>query len=105
MHHRVGGVVGKGEDVAILRPVATKAVDAAVVIARALTPLPMQPGWHASLAFSRSVLPQGKDFRYSYQQEVRAAWLPPTADGSRPKLDHIFVTMGRLTDYCELIEL
>ena len=64
MHHRVGGVAGKGEDVAILRPVATKAVDAAVVIARALTPLPMQPGWHASLAFSRSVLPQGKDFRY-----------------------------------------
>jgi hypothetical protein len=44
---------------AILRPVATKAVDAAVVLARALTPLPMQPGWHASLAFSRSLLPQG----------------------------------------------
>lgn len=43
----------------ILRPVATKAVDAAVVLARALTPLPMQPGWHASLALSRSVLPQG----------------------------------------------
>jgi putative transposase len=43
---------------AILRPVATKAVDAAVVLARALTPLPMQPGWHESLTFSRSVLPQ-----------------------------------------------
>jgi putative transposase len=43
----------------ILRPVATKAVDAAVLLARALTPPPMQPGWHASLAFSRSVLPQG----------------------------------------------
>lgn len=43
----------------ILRPVATKAVDAAVLLARALTPLPMQPGWDASLAFSRSILPAG----------------------------------------------
>lgn len=42
---------------AVLRPVATKSVDAAVLLARALTPLPMQPGWDASLAFSRSVLP------------------------------------------------
>ncbi|WP_423181312.1 Mu transposase C-terminal domain-containing protein [Arthrobacter sp. NyZ413] len=44
---------------AILRPVSTKAVDAAVLLARAMTPLPMQPGWDASLAYSRSVLPQG----------------------------------------------
>jgi putative transposase len=44
---------------AILRPIATKSVDAAVLLARALTPLPMQPGWHASLAFSRSILPAG----------------------------------------------
>lgn len=44
---------------AILRPVATKSVDAAMLLARALTPLPMQPGWHASLAFSRSILPAG----------------------------------------------
>ena len=44
---------------AILRPVTTKSVDAAVLLARALTPLPMQPGWHASLAFSRSILPAG----------------------------------------------
>jgi len=44
---------------AILRPVATKCVDAAMLLARALTPLPMQPGWHAFLAFSRSILPAG----------------------------------------------
>jgi hypothetical protein len=44
---------------AILRPVATKAVDAAVLLARAVTPLPMQPGWDASVAFSRSILPAG----------------------------------------------
>ncbi|MCZ0728367.1 Mu transposase C-terminal domain-containing protein [Mycolicibacterium iranicum] len=44
---------------AILRPVATKSVDAAVLLARALTPLPMQPGWDGSLALSRSILPTG----------------------------------------------
>ncbi len=44
---------------AILRPVATKSVDAAVLLARSLTPLPMQPGWDKSVAFSRSILPPG----------------------------------------------
>lgn len=44
---------------AILRPIATKSVDAAVLLARALTPLPMQPGWQPSVAFSRSILPAG----------------------------------------------
>lgn len=44
---------------AIVRPVATKAVDAAVLLARALTPLAMQPGWDASLSYSRSILPVG----------------------------------------------
>lgn len=44
---------------AILRPIATKSVDAAVLLARALTPLAMQPGWDAAPALSRSVLPPG----------------------------------------------
>ncbi|WP_414119773.1 Mu transposase C-terminal domain-containing protein [Corynebacterium nuruki] len=43
----------------IARPVATKAVDAAVLLAKALTPLSMQPGWPESLAYSRSILPVG----------------------------------------------
>jgi transposase InsO family protein len=55
---------------AILRPVATKAVDAAILLARAMTPLPMQPGWDASLAYSRSVLPQGI---IPGEEDVRAA--------------------------------
>lgn len=55
---------------AILRPVATKAVDAAVLLARAMTPLPMQPGWDAALSYSRSVLPQGM---LPPDEEVRAA--------------------------------
>lgn len=44
---------------AILRPVATKGVDAALLLARALTPLHTQPGWSGSVAFSRSMLPDG----------------------------------------------
>ena len=43
----------------IARPVATKAVDAAVLLARAMTPLTLQPGWPESLAYSRSILPTG----------------------------------------------
>ncbi|MDN4517183.1 Mu transposase C-terminal domain-containing protein [Mycolicibacterium austroafricanum] len=43
---------------AILRPVATS-VDAAVLLARALTPTPIQPGWLASVGFSRHLLPPG----------------------------------------------
>jgi putative transposase len=41
---------------AVLRP-ATKSVDAALLLARALTPEPMRPGWADALKMSRSVLP------------------------------------------------
>lgn len=41
---------------AVLRPT-TKAVDASLLLARALTPEPMRPGWSDALRMSRSVLP------------------------------------------------
>lgn len=41
---------------AVLRPT-TKSVDAALLLARALTPEPMRPGWSDALRMSRSVLP------------------------------------------------
>lgn len=41
---------------ALLRPT-TKAVDAALLLARALTPEPMRPGWSDALRMTRSVLP------------------------------------------------
>ena len=41
---------------AVLRP-STRSVDASVLLARALTPEPMRPGWPASLAMARSALP------------------------------------------------
>jgi putative transposase len=41
---------------AVLRPT-TKAVDASLLLARALTPEPMRPGWNDALRLTRSVLP------------------------------------------------
>jgi hypothetical protein len=41
---------------AVLRPT-TKAVDAALLLARAMVPEPMRPGWSDALRMSRSVLP------------------------------------------------
>ena len=41
---------------AVLRP-STKSVDAALLLARCLTPEPMRPGWADALRMSRSVLP------------------------------------------------
>jgi len=41
---------------AVLRPT-TKAVDAALLLTRALTPEPMRPGWADALRLTRSVLP------------------------------------------------
>jgi transposase InsO family protein len=41
---------------AVLRPVAAKAIDAALLLARALVPEPMRPGWDGALAITRSVL-------------------------------------------------
>lgn len=42
--------------VVVLRPT-TKSVDAALLLARCLTPEPMRPGWSQALAMARSVLP------------------------------------------------
>jgi hypothetical protein len=41
---------------AVLRP-STRSADASVLLARALTPEPMRPGWPASLAMAHSALP------------------------------------------------
>ncbi|WP_331758849.1 Mu transposase C-terminal domain-containing protein (plasmid) [Nocardia sp. NBC_01377] len=45
---------------AVLRPVGTKAVDAALLLARMLVPEPMRPGWSATLAMSASRLPHDR---------------------------------------------
>jgi transposase InsO family protein len=45
---------------AVLRPEGTKAVDAAVLLARMLVPEPMRPGWDPALSMARSALPHGR---------------------------------------------
>lgn len=44
----------------LLRPHGTKAVDAALLLARALVPEPMRPGWPDALAMRRSRLPHAE---------------------------------------------
>jgi transposase InsO family protein len=57
---------------AILRPT-TKAADAAVLLARALTPEPMRPGWVDALRMSRSVLPHQRLMEIDERLEHAAA--------------------------------
>ena len=71
---------------AILRPVATKAVDAAVLLARAMTPLPIQPGWVDALALSRALLPHAA---VAGEDELRSAAL------ERPLIPIESVTIDR----------
>jgi hypothetical protein len=58
---------------AVLRPVGTKAVDAALLLARMLVPEPMRPGWSASLRMSASVLPHARLLDIDARMELAAA--------------------------------
>lgn len=71
---------------AILRPVASKAVDAAVLLARAMTPLPVQPGWTSGVALSRTLLPPNA---IAKPEELRSAAL------ERPVIPIESVTIDR----------
>jgi transposase InsO family protein len=57
---------------AVLRPT-TKAVDAALLLARAVTPEPMRPGWADALRMSRSVLPHQRLVAFDERLEHAAA--------------------------------
>jgi putative transposase len=59
---------------AVLRP-STRSVDASVLLARALTPEPMRPGWPASLAMAHSALPY--DRLLSLDERLRHAAARP----------------------------
>jgi hypothetical protein len=52
---------------AVLRPVATKAVDAALLLARMLVPAHFHPGWPEALAMAHSQLPYARLVRSSPQ--------------------------------------
>ena len=58
---------------AVLRPVGTKAVDAALLLARMLVPEPMRPGWAAALRMSASRLPHARLLDIDARMELAAA--------------------------------
>jgi transposase InsO family protein len=58
---------------AVLRPVGTKAVDAALLLAKMLVPEPMRPGWSQALRMSASVLPHARLLDIDARMEQAAA--------------------------------
>src|SRR6185436_16450310 len=58
---------------AVLRPVGTKAVDAALLLARMLVPEPMRPGWSTAPRMSASRLPHSRLVDIDAQMELAAA--------------------------------
>lgn len=58
---------------AVLRPVGTKAVDAALLLARMLVPEPMRPGWSQALRMSASLLPYERLLDVDARMELAAA--------------------------------
>lgn len=60
---------------AVLRPHGTKAVDAALLLARALVPEPMRPGWSEALRLRASRLPH-RDLAWADERLAEAAAKP-----------------------------
>ncbi|MFK0296037.1 hypothetical protein ACIQU6_36955 [Streptomyces sp. NPDC090442] len=58
---------------AILRPAGTKAVDAALLLARMLVPEPMRPGWSDALRMSASLIPHARLMSVDARLEHAAA--------------------------------
>jgi hypothetical protein len=58
---------------AVLRPVGTKAVDAALLLARMLVPEPMRPGWSTALRMAASHLPHARLVDVDARMELAAA--------------------------------
>jgi len=76
---------------AVIRPT-TKSVDASVLLARALTPEPMRPGWPASLAMAHSALPY--DRLLGIDERLRHAAARPVIVPDTIVIDHgsVFVS-------------
>jgi transposase InsO family protein len=58
---------------AVLRPHGTKAVDAALLLARTLVPEPMQPGWSEALSMAASRIPHARLLTLDARLEQAAA--------------------------------
>src|SRR5439155_9463226 len=82
---------------AVLRPAGTKAVDAAVLLARMLVPEPMRPGWDPALSMARSVLPYQR--LVTVDQRLAAAAAKPVIVPSTIVIDHgkVFISETFIT--------
>jgi putative transposase len=85
---------------AVLRPAGTKAVDAALLLARMLVPEPMRPGWAAALRMAASRLPHARLLGIDARMQAAAARpviVPDTIviDGGK-----VFIS-GTFTRACE----
>lgn len=87
---------------AVLRPAGTKAVDAAVLLARMLVPEPMRPGWDPALSMARSPLPHQR--LLSLDQRLAAAAARPVIVPSTIVMDHgkVFISETFITA-CRLL--
>ncbi|WP_214367033.1 Mu transposase C-terminal domain-containing protein [Pseudonocardia sp. H11422] len=85
---------------AVLRPVGTKAVDAALLLAKMLVPEPMRPGWAQTLAMSASWLPFGR--LLDVDARMREAAARPVIVPDQVVIDHgrVFVS-ETFTRACE----
>ncbi|GAA1309225.1 Mu transposase C-terminal domain-containing protein [Saccharothrix xinjiangensis] len=77
---------------AVLRPVGTKAVDAALLLARMLVPEPMRPGWSPALGMAGSVLPHER--LLAVDARMREAAARPVIVPDQVVIDHgrVFVS-------------
>lgn len=77
---------------AVLRPEGTKAVDAALLLARMLVPEPMRPGWPDALAMSASRLPHTRLMAIDDRLQLAAA--KPVISPETIVIDHgkVFVS-------------
>lgn len=77
---------------AVLRPT-TKAVDASLLLAKALTPEPMRPGWADALRMSRSVLPHQR--MVALDERLRHAAARPVIVAETLVCDHGMVYLSQ----------
>lgn len=77
---------------AVLRPVGTKAVDAALLLAKMLVPEPMRPGWADALRMSASRLPHER--LLTVDARMREAAARPVIVPEQVVIDHgrVFVS-------------
>jgi hypothetical protein len=81
---------------AVVRPAGTKAVDAALLLARMLVPEPTRPGWAAALRMSASRLPHARLLDIDARMELAAARPvivpdPVVIDGGRVFVSDTFI--------------